>query len=68
LVADPASANSPSIAGLILAQFLKNKESTIRSAVANNNLAKARKGVNGGSHGLDRFTDTFKKGLAILPH
>ena len=68
LVADPASANSPSIAGLILAQFLKNKESTIRSAVASNDLAKARKAVNGGSHGLDRFTDTFRKGLTILPH
>jgi hypothetical protein len=68
LVADPPAANSPSIAGLILAQFLKNNESRIRTALANDDLARARKLVNGGSHGLDRFTDTFKKGLVILPH
>jgi hypothetical protein len=68
LVADPAAANSPAIAGLILAQFIKNKESTVRTALAGDDLARARKLVNGGSHGLDRFTDTFEKGMAILPH
>lgn len=68
LVASPASANDPSIAGLVLAQFLKNHESAIRTALAANDLARARKLVNGGSHGLDRFTDTFAKGLQLLPH
>jgi putative chitinase len=51
LVADPQLANDPSIAGLILAQFLKNKESAIRAALANDDLLQARKLVNGGSHG-----------------
>src|SRR6185295_12732409 len=67
LVGDPQLANDPGIAGLILAQFLKNKESAIRTALANDDLLKARKLVNGGSHGFDRFEDTFNKGLNILP-
>jgi Bacterial SH3 domain len=67
LVGDPALANDPSLAGLILAQFLKNHESAIRSALARDDLATARKLVNGGSHGLDKFEDTFRKGQNILP-
>ena len=68
LIGNPESANDPSIAGLILAQFLKNSESRIRNALASNDVAQARKLVNGGSHGLDQFTDTFNKGIQILPH
>jgi hypothetical protein len=67
LVGNPARANEPSLAGLILAQFLKNKESAIRTAIADDDLRKARRLVNGGSHGFDRFEDTFNKGLNILP-
>jgi hypothetical protein len=67
LVNNPALANDPALAGLILAQFLKNKESAIRTALAQDNLLKARKLVNGGSHGFDRFEDTYRKGLDILP-
>ena len=61
-------ANDPSIAGLILAQFLKNHKSKIRTALGNDDLRKARRLVNGGSHGFDRFEDTYNKGLGILPH
>jgi Chitinase class I len=68
LVGNPQLANDPSIAGLILAQFLKNKESAIRAALANDDLLEARRLVNGGSHGFDRFEDTYLKGLNILPH
>jgi len=68
LIATPPSANDPSIAGLILAQFLKNAESKIRNAVAANDLSLARKLVNGGSHGIQDFTDTFNRGLQVLPH
>jgi hypothetical protein len=68
LVNNPALANDPALAGLILAQFLKNKESAIRTALAQDNLRKARRLVNGGSHGFDRFEDTYNKGLNILPH
>ena len=67
LVGNPPLANDPPLAGLILAQFLKNHESAIRRALANNDLAEARKLVNGGHHGLDKFKDTFNKGLNILP-
>jgi hypothetical protein len=68
LIHQPQSANDPATAGLILAQFLKNAESAIRRALANNDLLKARKLVNGGSHGFDRFKDTFDKGMNILPN
>jgi hypothetical protein len=67
LVTNPARANEPTLAGLILAQFLKNKEAAIRTALAAGNLRRARKLVNGGSHGFDRFEDAFNKGLRLLP-
>jgi hypothetical protein len=68
LIDQPQSANDPATAGLILAQFLKNKESAIRTALAQDNLLKARKLVNGGSHGFQQFKDTFDRGMNILPH
>jgi hypothetical protein len=67
LINNPALANDPALAGLILAQFLKNKESDIRAAISRGDLLKARRLVNGGSAGFDRFEDTFNKGLNILP-
>jgi hypothetical protein len=67
LIDQPQSANDPATAGLILAQFLKNKESAIRTAVANSDLLTARKLVNGGSHGFAQFKDTFDRGMTILP-
>jgi predicted chitinase len=67
LATQPELANDPTIAGAILAQFLKNKETAIKSALAFADLALARKLVNGGSHGLDRFTDTYNRGLAAIP-
>lgn len=66
LTGNPELANDPTLAGLILAQFLKNQESRIRSALASNDLRKARRAVNGGSHGLDRFTDAFQRGENAL--
>lgn len=67
LVGQPQIANDPGIAGLILAQFLKNREAAIRAAMAAHQLAKARRLVNGGSHGLDRFVETYEKAMALLP-
>jgi predicted chitinase len=67
LVGDPERANDPTTAGLILAQFLTNKEGAIRTALAADNLRQARKLVNGGSHGFDRFKDTYDRGLRALP-
>jgi putative chitinase len=67
LVAQPPQAHHPRIAGQILAQFLANKEDDIRAALAADDLALARKLVNGGSHGLDRFKDAYSNGLALIP-
>ena len=67
LVARPSLANDPATAGAIIAQFLKNAEGPVRAALANNDLKRARRLVNGGSHGLDRFRDAYERGLASLP-
>ena len=67
LAGNPELCNDPKMAGRILAQFLKNSESAIRTALKNNDLARARKLVNGGSHGLDAFEDAYSKGKVSLP-
>jgi len=66
LVTNPALANQPDIAGKLLASFLKANEAKIRAALAQNNLAAARKLVNGGSHGLDAFTQAFNIGKSVI--
>ncbi|MFO1083103.1 MAG: M15 family metallopeptidase [Reyranellaceae bacterium] len=67
LAGQPSLANDPAAAGIILARFLLNKEAAIRAALAAGDLRLARKLVNGGSHGFDRFKDAFDRGLAALP-
>ena len=52
--------------GQLLATFLKDKERQIKEALVENDLPRARKLVNGGSNGLDRFEDAFKRGASIL--
>jgi hypothetical protein len=54
-------------AGVILAQFLKNNESKIRAALAANDLKTARKLVNGGSLGLEEFSEAYNTGSKTLP-
>ncbi|MDJ0660966.1 MAG: peptidoglycan-binding protein [Crocosphaera sp.] len=65
LVGNPNLANDPEIAATILATFLKNKERLIRGDLMINDLRMARRRVNGGSHGLDRFTDAFNIGQRL---
>jgi hypothetical protein len=67
LIANPQLANTPVVAGRILAQFLLDHQPCVRTALTKGDLRAARKCVNGGSHGLDRFTDAFRKGEAALP-
>ena len=67
LVASPELANDSAIAGKILAQFLKDHETRIRAALKQNDLATARKLVNGGSHGLVPFEDAYHIGLRVIP-
>lgn len=67
LVTNPDLANNPQIAANLLARFLGDREDRIREALAVNDLATARRLVNGGSNGLDRFTDAFNKGMQLIP-
>ncbi|HEY2170147.1 MAG TPA: peptidoglycan-binding protein, partial [Candidatus Angelobacter sp.] len=67
LVEDPDKANNPTIASQLLALFLKDKEQRIRDALDSGDLAAARKLVNGGSHGLDQFSDAYRIGEQVLP-
>ena len=67
LISNPDLANDPGTAGKILAQFLKNKEGSIRRALAANDLAKARSLVNGGTNGLAGFIQSYGIGDRVLP-
>jgi peptidoglycan L-alanyl-D-glutamate endopeptidase CwlK len=66
LVHDPELANNPKVAGLLLATFLKDKERPIKEALIAQDLRTARRLVNGGSHGLDRFEDAYNRGERLL--
>jgi len=65
LIANPELASEPAIAAKLLAAFLKDKERRIKEALLDWDYAGARRLVNGGSHGLDRFADAFKIGLRL---
>jgi len=66
LVDNPDLANDPEIAAKLLVKFLKDKEMKIKEALLEDDLKTARKLVNGGSHGLDRFSDAYRKGDELL--
>lgn len=62
LLHSPELASDPAVAGQLLAVFLKDKERDIKQALLEGDLRHARRLVNGGSHGLDRFTDAYQRG------
>jgi putative chitinase len=62
LLHNPELASDPAVAGHLLAVFLKDKERDIKQALLEGDLRHARRLVNGGSHGLDRFTDAYQRG------
>jgi peptidoglycan L-alanyl-D-glutamate endopeptidase CwlK len=66
LIDNPKLANQPDIAAKLLASFIKSKEQAIRNALKAGDLKKARKLVNGGSHGLEEFTKAYKAGEALI--
>jgi predicted chitinase len=66
LLNNPDLANDPMIAAKVLAHFLKTHEVGIRAALRDNNLALARRKVNGGSHGLREFVNAFEVGRKFL--
>jgi peptidoglycan L-alanyl-D-glutamate endopeptidase CwlK len=63
----PELANDPKYAGMILAAFIDNVESKIKQDLLEGDLRGARKLVNGGYNGIDRFSDTYIKGIKALP-
>jgi peptidoglycan L-alanyl-D-glutamate endopeptidase CwlK len=66
LVKNPELANDAQIAAQLLASFLKAKEMAIKQALLVNDLAGARRLVNGGSHGLEAFKEAFKTGEKLI--
>ena len=66
LVEEPDLANDPDIASKLLASFIKGQESGIRQVLDQDDLREARRLVNGGSHGLERFTDAYRKGEEVI--
>ena len=67
LTKNPDLANDSRIAAQLLARFIKSKERQIKEALIDRNLPAVRKLVNGGSHGLDAFTEAFAIGENVLP-
>ena len=66
LLNKPELANDPTVASRLLASFLGSKEVGIKQALLTNDLARSTM-VNGGSHGLDRFSDAFRIGMRVIP-
>lgn len=66
LLNSPEAANHAAIAAQILAVFIADREFAILEALGNHHLATARKLVNGGTHGLDRFTKAYNTMIEVL--
>ena len=66
LVEEPEFAKDTEITSKLLASFIKDKEPRIRAALDENDLTQTRKLVIGGSHGLDRFTEAYRKGEEVI--
>ena len=60
LVNNPELANDPVIAAKIMVQFLMNKKAAILKSLEGNDLKTARRLINGGSHGLARFSKAYR--------
>lgn len=62
LLEKPELANDQDIAAALLAAFLKDHERRIKEALLTGDLRGARRAVNGGVHGLERFEDCWRRG------
>lgn len=63
---NPDLIENPIVSARALAAFLHGKENDIREALGRGDLRKARRLVNGGSHGLDRFESTYRRGERLI--
>lgn len=66
LVDEPDQANDSIIAAKLLAAFLDAVRGDLAAALNESDFARARKLVNGGSHGLDQFTSAYQIGMKLL--
>lgn len=64
----PELAGDPKVAAQLLALFIADREPAILTALKAGKLAVARKLVNGGTHGLDRFERAYNAILEALRH
>ena len=60
-------ANAPEVAAVLLARFLADRADALRAAIHSGKFAQARRLVNGGVHGLDRFRDVFRLAEQVWP-
>ncbi len=58
----PERAGSPAEAARVLAAFLAARRRPIKEALLDADLARARRLVNGGRHGIDRFVEAYRIG------
>jgi hypothetical protein len=63
----PDRANAPEVAAVLLALYLSDKATRFRQAIRGGDFGQARRLVNGGVHGLDRFKDVFERAAAVWP-
>lgn len=63
----PDRANAPEVAAVLLALYLSDKATKFRQAIRGGDFAQARRLVNGGVHGLDRFKDVFERAATVWP-
>lgn len=63
----PDLANAPEVAAVLLATFLNDVAGPMQAALAANKLAVARKLVNGGTYGLDKFSSVFRLADTVWP-
>lgn len=61
LLTNPDKANSICVAAAILAEYLSSRAVRIRSALHAGDLKAARRAVNGGVHGIDRFQSVYRR-------
>ena len=66
LIDEPELANDSRVAAQILTEFIKDKRNLAKYAILGHDLRTVRRLVNGGSHGLDRFTEAFETGARLL--
>ncbi len=69
LSSQPELANDPAIAGRILAAFLDRKQALLRADLkvsGDAGLKRARRRVNGGVHGFDRFKKVMEQGRPLF--